>query len=35
MIESSAYLGVRRVVPSSEAVGICMKRSHINGGRAW
>lgn len=33
MIEGSAYPGLRRVVPLSEAAYICVKSSHLNGGR--
>lgn len=34
MVESNAYQGLRRVVPLSEAAYICVKSSHLNGGRA-
>lgn len=34
MVESSAYPGLRSVVPLSEAAYIRVKSSHLNGGRA-
>jgi hypothetical protein len=34
MVESSEYRGLRRVVSLFKAAYICVKSSHLNGGRA-